>query len=172
MVKQYKIDEVDSLVNKLQERGNIILTDFTGVKVQSLNELRRRLREKDAEYKVVKNNLFKLALEKAGISGMDEHLKGPVAVAFTGESVGETARVLKDFGEQEEKFNYSVGVLNNVVYSEAQIRKIAELPSHDELLAKTMMLVNGPATGIAMGVNQVMASLARGIKAVAEKQGN
>jgi large subunit ribosomal protein L10 len=172
MVKQYKIDEVENLTNKLQEKNNIIFTDYSGVKVQELSSLRRKLREKNAEYKVVKNNLFKLALEKAGFQSLDEHLKGPVAVAFAGEGVGEVAKVLKDFGKEVDAFSYSIGVFDSVLYSEEQVQKIADLPSREELLAKTMMLINGPASGVAMGMNQVMASLARGIKAVAESQGN
>lgn len=172
MVKQYKVDEVSSLVEKLQARQNIIFTNYSGVKVKEISDLRRKLRDKDAEYKVVKNNLFKIALEKAGYESMDEHLKGPIAVAFAGEGVGEVAKVLKDFGKEVKTFSYSVGVFDNVLYTQEQVQKIADLPSREELLAKTMMLINGPTSGIAMGMNQIMASLARGIKAVAEAQGN
>ena len=115
MVKQYKIDEVSNLSQRLDERKNIILTNYSGVKVKSLNELRAKLREKDAEYKVVKNNLFKLALKEKGYENLDEHLKGPIAVAFAGEQFGEIAKVLKDFVTEEEKFSYSIGVFDNVI---------------------------------------------------------
>ena len=168
MVKQYKIDEVDNLVAKLEERSNIIFTNYSGVTVRGLNELRSKLREKDAEYKVVKNNLFKRALEKAGYEGYDEYLKGPVGVAFLKEDVGNVAKILKDFAKEEEKFSYTVGILNQVIYTEDQIKQIADLPSQDVLIAQVMSLVNGPVSGIAMGMNQIMSSLARGIKAVAE----
>ena len=168
MVKQYKIDEVDNLVAKLEERSNIIFTNYSGVTVRGLNELRSKLRENDAEYKVVKNNLFKRALEKAGYEGYDEYLKGPVGVAFVKEDVGNVAKILKDFAKEEEKFSYTVGILNQVIYTEDQIKQIADLPSQDVLIAQVMSLVNGPVSGIAMGMNQIMSSLARGIKAVAE----
>lgn len=172
MAKQYKIDEVQNLVEKLQERSNIILTDFSGVTVKQLNELRNRLREKDAEYKVVKNNLFKRALEMAGFSELDQYLKGPIGVTFMREEVGEVAKVLKDFAKDQQKFSYSIGVIDNVVYDDQKLKRIADLPSKDVLLAQTMSLINGPATGIAIGINQIMASLARGIQAVAEAQNN
>jgi len=168
MVKQYKVDEVANLVDKLKEKSNIILTDYSGIKVKDLSELRKRLRENNADYKVVKNNLFKRALNEAGYEGVDSFLKGPVAVAFVGDQVGETAKALKDFGHQHKEFAFTAGVLDDIVYDTDQIKKIADLPSKDVILAQTMSLINGPASGIAMGVNQVMASLARGINAVAE----
>jgi len=168
MVKQYKIDAVDDLVSKLENRGNIILTDYSGIKVKELNSLRNMLREKDAEYKIVKNNLFKLALEKAGYEGMDDHIKGPIAVAFAGEDVGEIAKILKNFAKEYEAFSYSAGVLDRVIYNEDQIKQIADLPSLDVVLSQVMSMINAPSSGIAMGMNQVMASLARGINAVAE----
>jgi large subunit ribosomal protein L10 len=109
MIKQYKIDEVDSLVSKLEEKSNFILTNYSGIKVRDLSQLRNSLREKNAEYKVIKNNLFKRALEKVGVEGLGQYLKGPVGVAFIKEEVGEITKILKEFGEKQEKFTYSVG---------------------------------------------------------------
>ena len=172
MVKQYKIDEVSNLSLKLEERNNIILTDYSGVKVKNLNDLRKRLREKGAEYKVIKNNLFKLALKEKGYENLDDHLKGPTAVAFAGEQFGEIAKILKTFAKEQEAFSYSIGVFDNVVYLEDQVKTIADLPSHEVVLGQVMSMVNGPASGIAIGMNQIMSSLARGIKAVAEVSNN
>lgn len=172
MIKDYKINEVNVLVEKLKENSNFILTDYSGIKVNELAELRTQLREKNAQYKVVKNNLFKRALEQSGYENIDAHLKGPVAVAFAGEQVGEMAKVLKEFAEEKENFSYSVGILDSTLYGEADIKKIASLPSREVLLSQTMSLINGPTTGIAMGMSQVMASLARGINAVSEANNN
>ncbi len=169
MIKQYKIDEVSNLKAELEEKSNIIFTNFSGVKVKELGELRNQLREKNATYKVVKNNYFKRALAEAGYEGVDQFLKGPVAVAFTNDSVGEVAKILKNFSKEQENFSFSAGVLGSVVYDEAQINKIADLPSREALLSQIAQLINGPATKNAMGISQVMASLARGINAVSEK---
>jgi len=168
MVKQYKVDEVALLVSKLRERNNVILTNYSGIQVKDLSKLRKTLRGKNAEYRVVKNTLFKRALKEVGISGLDDHLKGPVGVAFVKDEIGEVAKALKDFAKDVEKFSYSAGVLDNIVYDQGQIQRIAELPSKEVLIAQVMGLINGPARGIAVGMNQIMASLARGIKAVAE----
>ena len=111
MAKQYKVDEVNNLVEKLQEKGNIILTQYSGVTVKNLSVLRNKLREKNADYKVVKNNLFKRALENAGYSGLDDYLKGPIAVAFMDEEIGEVAKILQDFKKDADTFSYSYGVI-------------------------------------------------------------
>jgi large subunit ribosomal protein L10 len=169
MAKQYKVDAVSELTAKLNENKNIILTNYSGVKVSELTTLRSQLKEKGAKYQVVKNNLFKLALKDAGYEQIDEHLKGPIAVAFAGEQVGDVAKLFKGFKKEQDKFDYFLGVIDGVVYDEAGVKKIADLPSKEVLLSQILSLVNGPATNVAMGVNQIMTSLARGIKAVAEK---
>jgi large subunit ribosomal protein L10 len=169
MIKQYKLDEVNNLITKLKEKKNIILTNFSGTKVKGLNQLRRNLREKGAEYKVVKNNLFRRALKEAGCKDISEQIRGPIAVAFTDGDLSEVAKVLKEFKKEYENFNYSIGIMQNMVYNEGEIKRIAELPSKDVMIAQLMYLISGPATGIAMITNQIVASLARGIKLVADK---
>lgn len=168
MIKQYKIDEVENLVEKLQAKSNLILTDYSGVNVKGLSILRDKLREKNAEYKVVKNNLFKLALKKVGQDGLDDFIKGPIAVAFVSDEIGDIAKILKDFGKEQENFSFTAGVMDSVIYNQEQVKTIADLPSKEVLLGQVMSMINGPASGIAMGMNQIMASLARGIQAVAE----
>jgi large subunit ribosomal protein L10 len=168
MVKQYKVDEVALLVSKLKEKGNVILTNYSGIRVKDLSRLRKTLRSKNAEYRVVKNTLFKRALKEVGLEGLDDHLKGPVGVTFLESQIAEVAKILKDFSKEVDKFRYSAGLLDKVVYNEDQIKTIADLPTKDVLLSQTMSLINGPARGIAYGMNQIMASLARGINAVAE----
>lgn len=169
MAKQYKIDNVQALIQKLNEKGNLIFTDFSGIKVSVLSELRNKLREKDAEYKVVKNNLFKRALKDAGYKDVDDYLKGPIGVVFTSSDLGEAAKILKDFKKEQENFRFSLGIMDNVVYNEEQIRKIADIPSKEVLISQIMSLINAPASNIAMVMNQTISSLARGINAVAEK---
>jgi len=169
MVKQNKVDEVQSLKEKLSNRSNFILTNYSGIQVKNLSLLRRKLKEKNADYKVVKNNLLKRALSDAGYSNMDDYLKGPLGVAFIKDEIGEVAKVLKEFSAENEKFSFSAGVLDKVVYNQEQIKRIADLPSKEVVLSQLLSVINGPARGIAVGTNQIMASLARGIKAVAEK---
>ena len=170
MVKQFKVDEVARLVEQLNGKKNIILTHYSGIKVKDLGVLRKKLRAAGADYKVVKNNLFRLALKETGHAVIDEHLKGPTAGAFVQDDVSAVAKVLKEFKKEIAEFRYTIGIMDNVVYTSDQIEKIAELPSKEAILSQIMMLINAPLTQVATGINQVIASVARGINSVAEKQ--
>lgn len=169
MVKQYKIDFVNELKEKLNSKKNIILTNYSGIKVKDLYQLRKILRDKGAEYKVIKNNLFRKALKDGGYPPIDTHLVGPIGVVFVDKELSEIAKVLKDFQKEQDKFQFSVAIMDNVVYSQKDVQRIAELPPIEVLLSQVMSLINGPATGTAIAINQVMASLARGIKLVAQQ---
>jgi large subunit ribosomal protein L10 len=171
MVKQYKVDAVNKIVDILKDKKNIILTNYSGTKVADITQLRTELKGKGASYQVVKNNLFRRALKDAGYIVIDEHLKGPIAVTFAGEEIGDAAKALKNFKKDHENFDYFLGVVEGVLYTEDQIKQFADLPTREVLLSQTLSLVQGPATGIAMGMNQIMSSLARAIQAVAEKNG-
>ncbi|MCX7680026.1 MAG: 50S ribosomal protein L10 [Spirochaetes bacterium] len=170
MVKQHKIDEVAKLKEQLRNKRNFILTHYSGIKVKDLSALRRKLREAGADYKVVKNKLFNLALRQEGYVSIENYLKGPTAVAFVKDDVSAVAKLLKEFKKEIEAFSIRLGVMDNAIYSAEQIEKIADLPPRDVVLAQLMGLINAPLTNIASGINQVIAALARGIKAVAEKR--
>lgn len=172
MAQQYKIDVVKELKETLGEKKNFILTKYSGIKVAELTALRSQIREQGATYKVVKNNLFKLALDETGYASIEEHLKGPIGVAFAGDQIGDVAQVLKKFKKDQNLFEFFLGVIDGTVYDDAALAKIADLPSREVLLSQILSLVNGPATGIAVGTKEVMNSLARAINAAAEKNNN
>lgn len=172
MIKQYKVDKVQELTDRLKEKKNLIFTNYSGTKVSHLTNLRNKLRSKGIDYKVVKNNLFKRALKDAGYPEVDNFLKGPIGVAFIKEDLGEAAKILKEFKKEQEKFGFSLGIMDNIVYNEEQIKRIADIPSKEVLISQIMSLVNSAATNIAMVINQTIASVPRGIKAVAEKNAN
>lgn len=169
MVQQYKIDMVKEFTETLDGAANFILTSYSGIKVADLTQLRRSIRSKGGKLKVIKNNLFNRALTEKGYGSLEGQLKGPIAVAFGGESIGDIAQVLKEFKKTHEQFSYFLGVIDKSTYDEKSIQRIADLPSKEVLLAQLMSGLNSPARVIASGMNQIMSSLARGIKAVAEK---
>lgn len=157
MVKQYKVDAVKGFKEKLGKKNNLILTSFNGISVANMSILRKQLKEKNADYKVIKNTYFRRAMKEAGMVAIDDHLKGPIAVAFTDSDLGEIAKICKEFQKENKNFNFFLGVSENVVYNDIDIKKIADLPSKEMIFAQ-----------IAIGMNQVMSSLARGINEVAK----
>jgi large subunit ribosomal protein L10 len=169
MAKQQKIDQVQAITLKLKEKKNIIFTNYSGIKVSSLTALRNKLRVKNIDYKVIKNNLLKRALKDNGYPEVDQYLKGPIGVVFAHSDLGEAAKILKDFKKEQEKFSFSLGIMENVVYNADQIKKIADIPSKEVLYSQIMSLINSSARNIAVAMNQTIASVARGVKAVAEK---
>ena len=170
MVKQNKVDYVQELTGRISEKKNMILTRYSGVKVKGLSQVRRNLREKNGDYVVVKNNMFKRALKECGYESLVEYIKGPIGVAFANDEIADIAKSLKEFSKEYESFNFYCGIIDNVVYEEKDIKRVADLPGREVLLSQVLSMVNAPSTGIATGLNQIMSSLARGINAVAEAQ--
>jgi len=169
MLKSKKTELVEFCKEQLKVNKNFILTHYSGIKVADLTPLRRNIRSKGGLFKVVKNNMFRRALKEMNYAEIDDKITGPIGVVFSGDQVGEMAKVLSDFAKEKENFDYFLSVIDGTVFDKVATRKLASLPSKEVLLSQIMSLINGPARGIAVGTNQIMASLARGINAVAEK---
>ena len=173
VLKKEKLEEIKEL---LSQRGNFVLTTFSGLDVEQMTGLRSEIREKDSRLKVVKNHLFKLALKEspdhsAVLESFETELKGPVAVTFVGEEFPSVAKTLVEFSKKNDKVVIKSGYMDGQFLGANEVKAIATLPSREELLAVIGRGLNTPATKIAMGMNEVIAKLARAIKAVGEKNG-
>lgn len=158
----------------LKNHPNFIVTQYQGLDVVAISNLRKKLREAGAKYTVVKNNVFSLALKESGVAKdfpYDSTLKGPNAIAFTGADVPAVAKVLRDFAKENEKLVLTAGVMESTYFDAKGVKAIADLPSKEQILAQLAAMLNSPATKIAGTLNNVIASLARGIKSVAEQNG-
>ena len=158
----------------LKNHPNFIVTQYQGLDVVAISNLRKKLREAGAKYTVVKNNVFSLALKESGVAKdfpYDSTLKGPNAIAFTGADVPAVAKVLRDFAKENEKLVLTAGVMESTYFDAKGVKAIADLPSKEQILAQLAAMLNSPATKIAGTLNNVIASLARGINSVAEKNG-
>lgn len=173
-LKEEKLQEIKEI---LSENSNFVLTTYKGLTVDEISGLRAQIREKGSRVKVIKNRLFRLAMQQSEehsgiVEDFTESLKGPVAVTFSGESFPEVAKVLVEYSKKNEKVAIKSGCLDGSYLNEADVKAIATLPSKEELLAVIGRGLNTPATKIATGINEIMASLARGIRAVGEKNGD
>jgi len=134
MATSDKIAAVEEITEKLRNSNAAVVTSYTGLTVAQLKQLRRSLGE-NAQYRVVKNTLTKIAAKEAGVE-LDEHLKGSTAVAFvTGDPVT-AAKGLRDFAKENPALVIKGGVLEGKPLNADEIKKLADLESREVLLAK------------------------------------
>ena len=155
--KQAVIDEIRG---KLEKAQSLIIVDARGLTVEQDTALRRKLREAGVDYKVYKNSMVTFAIKNTGYEGISEFLAGPSTFAFSYEDPMAAARVISKEVKAIQALEFKAGVIDGVVYDTDGIQVIASIPSRDELLAKLLGSFKSP-----------MASFARVINAVAEKQG-
>lgn len=166
--------KLETIKELLKEKPNFVVTTYSGMDVEKIMKLRGQIRNVNGTMKVLKNTLFHLALtqsepHKGAAEGLKGVLKGPCAIVFVEEDIPSVAKVIVTEGKTEEKLSLRGGYFEGRFIPKNEMQQIADLPSKDELLAIIGRGLNTPATKIATGINQIIASLARGIKAVAEK---
>lgn len=157
MARPEKVTEVEQLEARLQKAAGVILTDFRGLTVGEITQLRGKLREAGAEYRVVKNRLLGIAARTAGIGGLAPYLEGPTAAAFASRDLVAAAKVIQEFIRQSRKLVVKGSVISGKVYDEARTKALADLPGRNELLAR---VVGGIAAPLA-GLTGVLAGLPR-----------
>lgn len=175
-VQPAKVAAVEELKKELEAKPNFLLVNYSGLSVQATEELRKELRKSGSKMKVIKNNLFLRALKESKLHSsknidFGKNYFGPLAAIFSDENLPQIAKVCKDFKKKNENLELKAGYFSGEVLDTKGIESIAGLPSREELLSMIARGLNTPATQIASGINQIMASLARAIQAVAEKNG-
>jgi len=162
-----KQEMVSSLHRTFQDAGLVVVTQQVGLTVSEATDLRRRMCDAGANFKVTKNRLARLALAGTAYESLGSLFKGPTAIAFSRDSVA-AAKVAVAFAKSNEKLTIVGGALPGQVLAAADVQALASLPSLNELRGK-LGLLQAPATRIA-GILQVPASqLARVLKARAEQ---
>ncbi|AXH97556.1 50S ribosomal protein L10 [Ornithinimicrobium avium] len=135
MATPQKAAAIAELAEKFRSSGAAVLTDYRGLTVSQLTELRTSVRE-HATYAVVKNTLTKRAAAEAGIEGLDEHLVGPTAIAFVSGDPVEAAKGLRDFAKANPALVIKTGILDGKSLTPEEITTLADLESREVLLAK------------------------------------
>lgn len=149
MARPEKTKQVEELRHRLKQAAAAILTDFRGLNVAEISQLRSKLREAGAEYKVVKNTLLERAAESLGIKGLKPFLEGPTAVAFSREDPVSPARALQEYIRQMRKLEVKGGLVEGRVLTASQIKALADLPSRAHLLAAAVGTMMAPLAGLA-----------------------
>ncbi|MDR0497368.1 MAG: 50S ribosomal protein L10 [Treponema sp.] len=150
---------------------DFIFTNYRGLTVEQISNLRKQLRGKGAQYKVVKNNFAKLAFQQLSApSEIDAYLTGPTAIAIAPKDANEIAKILLDFAREAPVLQIKGGLVGKDVYSAQQVEAFSRLPSRLELISMLMSVMNGPARNLTMALNDIPTRLVRVIKAVGEKK--
>ena len=150
-----------------------ILTDYRGLTVADVSKLRKKLRESNAEYHIVKNTLFKLALGGEISPELDQLLSGPTAIVFAKDDIVAPSKAILDFVKEAKKPEVKVkgGYMDGKVISVEQVTAISKLPSREQIIAQLIGTLNGPASDLVGTFNGVISEFVRTVQAVADKQG-
>ena len=172
LTKEQKTQAVDELSAMLDSSPIVYLTNFSGLSVGQATDLRNRFRDMGVQYRVVKNTLLKIAMEKkGGFEDLYEHLNGPVAVAFS-EDPSAPARVIKKYlsDEKSEQPELKAAFVEGAIYQADALETLAALKSKDELIADIIGLLMAPMTNIVGSLQGAGSNLVGSIRAIAEKQ--
>lgn len=148
MARPDKEAAVAELIEKLTDAKSIVVTDYMGLDVAEITELRKQLREAGVDYKVVKNTLARIAAKKAEIEDINEYFVGPTAVAFGMEDAVSPAKVLVDFSRDNEKLEIKGGALNGEIINLDKVKSLADIPPREVLLAKALAGMQAPISGL------------------------
>jgi large subunit ribosomal protein L10 len=156
MRRAEKVELVKELKKKLKEAKAFILADYKGVNVKEAEELRRKMREAGLEYRVAKNTLLRRALsqvDEAKLNELEQWLAGPTAVGLAYEEPLSLPKVLYNFAKERDCFEIKGGVFDGKVVDASEIKRLASLPSKEELLAKFLGSLRAPLVNL-LGVIQ------------------
>jgi large subunit ribosomal protein L10 len=165
-----------SFVSDLRERITkapvVYLTDFTGLDVKSITQLRRSLRESGAEYVVVKNRLAKLAFDETDLPNIFEGMTGPTGMVLGGDDVVAPAKALTDFAKgHDKKPVFKLGILENQVLQPEQIDRLAKLPPREQLLAELAGAMQAPMAMLATALEGKLQEMAGLLDALKSERG-
>lgn len=160
MNRTQKEESVAELNRTFNEVGVVVVTRNLGLTVAESSDLRAKMREAGASFKVAKNRLARLAIADTPYAGIEEMLVGPTALAWSEDPVAAT-KVVAEFAKANDRLEIVGGSMGEDVLDVAKVKALAELPSLDELRAKIIGLVNAPATKIAQLANAPASKLAR-----------
>jgi large subunit ribosomal protein L10 len=170
-IQEAKTASIGELKKAFSVSQDFIFTDYRGLTVEQITNLRKQLRTKDAQYKVIKNNFAKLAFRQLSVSdGVADYLRGPTAVAIAPKDANEVARMLMDFAKEAPVLKVKGGLLGKDLYDARQVEAFSMLPPKPQLISMLMSVMNGPTRNLAAALNDVPARLVRTVKAIADKK--
>jgi len=168
--KEQKAEQVELLTEKLKTARVAVLTDYRGLTVSQIQDLRGKLRGGDVEYRVVKNTLARRAAEAAGVPALESELEGPVAIAFGYDDLSAPAKLINDWVRATRlKLEVKGGLVEGRVFSPDQVKSLADLPSRDTLISQLAGAIQAPIAQLAGALQTPLSMLAGALESYTKK---
>jgi large subunit ribosomal protein L10 len=171
MEKREKEAEVLALTEELSGKAVVLLGDFTGMDVETATEIRKRFRQANVRYRVARNTLAKRAMDQAGFGGLTGFLTGPNAIVMAERDAAPAAKIMLEFERTKSTPKIRAGWVDAAVLTAMDIRRIAELPSRDVLLAQIAAGFQAPVSGFARTLHELLRRLVSTLDEVAKQRG-
>jgi large subunit ribosomal protein L10 len=168
--RDQKAAVIDEVAGQIEGSEAIFAVDYRGISVPQAAELRTRLREADASFRIVKNTLTARAVDKAGAEGLKDLLAGPTAMTFVRGDAAMAAKALRDFRRTTQLLEFKGGWMNGAALTPDEIDAIAQLPSREVLYGRLVGMVASPLTGLASAMGGLIGGLARQLQQIAERK--
>ncbi len=150
-----KIQEVEELSEKIKKAKVVLLTDYKGINVADVTALRAKLRKTDTEYKVIKNNITRRALQSCKIEGLEDQLEGTTAVILGYEDYLEPLKAIYEYSKENEFYKIKGGIIEGKVVPVEELVTLAKLPSRETLIAQLAGALLGNISKLAVALDQV-----------------
>ena len=170
MDRTQKAAAIAEIVEDLRQSEAVFAVDFRGISVPQAADVRKRLRDADARFRVVKNTLTERAADEAGAEGLKSLLEGPTALTFVRGDVAVAAKAIATFNRETELLTFKGGLLNGDQLTPDQLQAIARLPAREVLYGQLVGVVASPITGLVRTLNALIAGLAIQLGQIAEKK--
>ena len=168
--KEAKKQVVSEVKDDLQKAQSAIVTDYRGLNVDEITQLRRALRAENVKYVVIKNTLASIAAHELGYEALDTYLEGPTAIAYGFEDAVAPAKVLSKFAKTYEKLEIKGGLLDGYLIDPARVKALADLPSREVLLGQVAGALASPMTGFAGAAQGILRKFVGTLDAVREQR--
>src|SRR4051795_8051054 len=169
MNRDEKAATIEEIAAQIEAAEAIFAVDYRGISVPQAAELRSKLREADASFRIVKNRLTKIAADKVGEERLPELLQGPTALTFVRGDTAQAAKAITTFNKEHEVLTYKGGFMDATSLDEVAFKSIAKLPGREVLNGQLAGVVASPLTGLVRGLGSMIQGLALQLGQIAEK---
>ena len=170
MNRDQKAAAIEEIAVQIRESDAVFAVDYRGISVPQAADLRTKLRDADATFRVTKNTLTERAADQAGAEALKELLAGPTALTFVRGDVAAAAKAIADYQRTGDLLPFKGGLLDGTPVNAEQLAAISRLPSREVLYGQLVGLVASPLTGVARGLNALIAGVAIALSQVNEKK--